>query len=151
MRLAKSAGISSPIAVAWKQLLDSLDELCPGNMQRVRQFKNRCKRRAIFTALKKANVLGMVAALECEGFLRQFAFVAQLEQGPSERSLFPRVRFVSSLHAQLGVCALSNNSSTKYSIHLGRKYQRNWDSYGVKMSQDRIQSLGRLHFFKPTE
>jgi hypothetical protein len=31
-------------------------------------------------------------------------FVAQLKQDPCERSLFPRVRFVSSRHAQHGVC-----------------------------------------------
>jgi hypothetical protein len=104
MVLAKRACVSSAIPVARKQPLDSLDELCSGNMQRVCEFKNRCKRWAIFAAFKKANVFGMVTALECEGFLRQFVFVAQLKQDPCERSLFPRVRFVSSRHAQHGVC-----------------------------------------------
>ena len=102
--LAKRACVSSAIPVARKQPLDSLDELCSGNMQRVCEFKNRCKRGAIFAAFKKADVFGMVAALECEGFLRQFVFVAQLKQDPCERSFFQRVRFVSSRHAQHGVC-----------------------------------------------
>lgn len=76
--LAKGLPGSSAISVAGEQLLDSLDELCPRDMQRVCEFKNRRKRGAVFAALKKADVLGVVAALECEGFLRQFAFVAQL-------------------------------------------------------------------------
>jgi len=104
MVLAKRARVSSAISVAREQPLDSLDELCSGNMQRVCEFKNRCKRGAIFAAFKKADVFGMVAALECEGLLRQFVFVAQLKQDPSERSFFQRVRFVSSRHAQHGVC-----------------------------------------------
>ena len=117
MVLAKRACVSSAISVARKQPFDSLDELRSRNVQSICEFKNGCKRWAIFAAFEKADVFGMVAALECEGFLRQFAFVAQLKQDPCERTFFPRVRFVSSRHAQHGVCNQSTNSSTKYSIH----------------------------------
>ena len=59
----------------------------------------------------------MITALECKFLLRHVAFLTQLKQDSRERSLFPRDGFVSSCHAQHGVCEQSMNSSTKYSIH----------------------------------
>lgn len=149
MRLAQSACVSSAVPVSRKQLLDSLDELCPRDMQRICKFKNRCKRRAVFAALKKANVLGMVAALECEGFLRQFAFVAQLKKGPCECSLFPRIRFGSGCHAQHGVCDQSDNSSTKYSIHFVTKTLRPARPLPSSTLEEVPTELGGLSWLRP--
>ncbi len=70
MVLAEGACVSPAIPIAREQLFNPPDEICSRDVQSVREFQNRRKRWAVFTALKKANVLRMITALECQGFLR---------------------------------------------------------------------------------
>jgi hypothetical protein len=51
--------------------------------------------------------------------LREVTFPPELAKNPCEGSLLWRALFVLGWHPQPGVCGLSINTSTKYSIHSG--------------------------------
>ena len=67
-------------------------------------------------ALQKAYVFRVIATFERERFLRETALLTQFIQDPGKRSFLWRTIFFSSRHLHAGVCDVSMNTSTQYSI-----------------------------------
>lgn len=116
LSLAQGTYFTAPFPGSRQDALDSSHEVCPGQVKYVRKLKNGGERRAVFAAFQKAYVFGVIATIEGKLFLRQIALLSELTQYSSERPFFGRALFVLDRHSQLGVCSLSVNTSTKYSI-----------------------------------
>lgn len=122
LSLAKGTHFTAPFPGSRKDALDSSHEVRPREVKYVRELKNGGERRAVFAALQKAYVFGVIATIEGKLFLRQMTLLSELTQDPCERPFFGRALFVLDWHPQLGVCSLSVNTSTKYSIrHEGHR------------------------------
>jgi hypothetical protein len=114
---AKGTHFAAPFPGLRQDALDSSHEVGPRQLKYVRELKNGCERRTVFPALQKAYVFGVIATIEGKLFLREMTLLSELIQDPRERTFFGRALFVLDWHPQLGVCGLSINTSTKYSIH----------------------------------
>jgi hypothetical protein len=119
-RLTKSVDFSATFAVSGQKLLDASHEFCSRQFKNLRKFEDRGKRGTVFATLQQAYVLGVVPTLKGEGFLCEMTLLPQVTEGPRKCSLFRRTLFVSAWHRQTGVCGVSTNTSTKYSIHSRR-------------------------------
>jgi hypothetical protein len=129
--LAKDANLPTPFAGSGQKSFDTSHKIRSGQLQNLSEFEDCCKRWAVFAALQQAYVLGVIPALECKRFLREMTLQPQLTEDPSKRSLLWRAWFVPGWHPQLGVCGVSINTSTKYSIpsRIGRFLDNALDSY----------------------
>ena len=116
--LAGTVCIAPAVAIAGEQLFNTTDKVSTRNPQSIREFKDGCERRAVFTTFQQADIFRVVSALKCQRFLGQLALLPQLKKGSGKRSFFPGTRLRSSCHVQHGVCRASFNTSTKYSIPL---------------------------------
>jgi len=99
-----------------KEPFNSGDQFGSGHLKNVGEFKDCGERRAVFAALQQAYVLWVIATLEGERFLSEMTLLPQLIESPCKGSLLRRTLFVPKWHPQRGVCGVSMNSSTKYSI-----------------------------------
>ena len=99
-----------------QDLFNAGDKVGTGDSQDTRKFEDSSKRRAVVASLQEADVLGMVATLKRELLLRQATLFSQLRKYPRKCSFLRRVVAISSGHSHHGVCWLSLNSSTKYTI-----------------------------------
>jgi hypothetical protein len=99
-----------------KKALHSADNLGSGDLEDFGEFQDSCERRAVVRALQKAYVFRVIATFERERFLRKATLLTQFVQGLSKRSFLWRTIFSPSRHLHAGVCDVSMNTSTKYSI-----------------------------------
>lgn len=114
--LTKDAHFPTPFAGSGQKSFDASHEVRSRQLQNLGKLEDCCKRWAGFAALQQAYVLGVIPALEGKRFLREMTLQPQLTEDPRERSLLWRAWFVPGWHPQLGVCGVSINTSTKYSI-----------------------------------
>ena len=114
--LTKDANFPTPFAGSGQKSFDASHEVRSRQLQNLGKLEDCCKRWAVFAALQQAYVLGVVPALEGKRLLREMTFQPQLTEDPRKRSLLWRACFVPGWHPQFGVCGLSINTSTKYSI-----------------------------------
>lgn len=117
--LAKGSHFSAPFPSSRQEALDASHEVGTRQLKYIGELKNGGEGGTVLAALQKAYVLGVVTAVEGERFLREMTLLPELTQDPRKRSLFWRAIFVLGWHPQFGVCGLSINTSTKYSIHDG--------------------------------
>ena len=99
-----------------KESLHSGHNLGSRDLEDFGKLQDCCERRTVVRALQKAYVFRVIPTFERERFLRQTALLTQFIQGPGKRSFLWRTIFVSSRHLHAGVCDVSMNTSTKYSI-----------------------------------
>lgn len=118
--LAKSAYFPAPFAGSGQKLFDASHEVCSRQLKNLGKLKDRGKRGTVFAAFQQADVLGVIPALKGKRFLREMTLQTQLTEYPRKRSLLWRALFVSGWHPQFGVCGVSINTSTKYSIPVTR-------------------------------
>lgn len=117
---AKSAYFPASFAGSRQKLFDASHEVCSRQLKDLGKLKDRSKRGTVFTSFQQADVLGVIPALEGKRFLREVALQPQLTEHPRKRSFLWRALFVPSWHPQFGVCGVSINTSTKYSILVTR-------------------------------
>jgi hypothetical protein len=114
--LTKRAYFPTPFAGSGKKSFNVSHQVRSRQLKNLGKLKDRCERWAVFAALQQTYVLGVIPTLEGKRFLREMTLHTQLTEDPRKRSLLWRARFVPSWHSQLGVCGVSINTSTKYSI-----------------------------------
>lgn len=114
--LTKDANVPTPFTASGQKSFDASYEVRSRQLQDLGKFKDCCKRWAVLAALQQAYVLGVIPTLEGKRFLRETTLKPQLTEDPRKRSLLWRAWFVPGWHPQLGVCGVSINTSTKYSI-----------------------------------
>jgi hypothetical protein len=120
--LAKSANFPPSLAGSRDEVFDTSHEVSSRQLKYFGKLKDGGKRGTVFTAFQEAYVLGMVPALEGKCLLSEMSLLPELNKHPRKCSLLWRALFLRSWHPQIGVCGLSINTSTKYSIPLGGGY-----------------------------
>lgn len=117
--LTKGAYLPAPLASSGQKSFDASHEVRSRHLKNLGKLKDRCKRRAVFASFQQAYVFGVIPALKGKRFLREMTLQPYLTEDPRKRSLLWRAWFVPGWHPQLGVCSVSINTSTKYSIPSG--------------------------------
>jgi hypothetical protein len=124
--LPKRVYFPASFARSGQQSFDARHEIRSRYLKNLGKFEDGGKRRTVLAAFQQAYVLRVVATFEGKRFLREMTLLPQLTEGPRKCPLLWRTLFVFGWHPQLGVCGLSVNTSTKYSIPLQKGvYGRN--------------------------
>jgi len=114
--LTKDANFPTPFAGSGQKSFDASHEVGSRQLQNLGKLEDCCEGWTVFAALQQAYVLGVIPAFEGKRFLRKMALQPQLTEDPRKRSLLWRAWIGPGWHPQLGVCGVSINTSTKYSI-----------------------------------
>jgi len=111
------AHFAASLAGPRKQSFDTAHEFRSRNLEDFCKLKDCCERGAVQPALQQTYVFRMISTFEGERFLCEVPLLAELVERSCKRSFLWRRVFFSSRHLLAGVCAVSMNTSTKYSIH----------------------------------
>lgn len=115
--LTNRPGIPAPLTPPWQEFFDTGHEISPGNLKSIGEFKNSGEGWTVFAALQQTHVLWMIATLERKLFLGELPLLPQLAQCPRKGPFLRRTLSICNWHPQHGVCGLSTNTSTNYTIH----------------------------------
>ena len=111
------AHFAASLAGTRKKSLDTAHEFSSRDLEDFCKLKDCCERGAVQPALQQTYVFRMISTLEGERFLCEMPLLAELAKRSCKRPFLGRRVFFSSLHLHAGVCDVSMNTSTKYSIH----------------------------------
>ena len=110
------AYFAASLAGPRKKSLDTAHEFRSRDLEDFCKLKDCCERGAVQPALQQTYVFRMIATLEGERFLCEMPLLAELAKRSCKRPFLGRRIFFSSWHLLAGVCDVSMNTSTKYSI-----------------------------------
>jgi hypothetical protein len=110
------AQLAPSLATPRKKSLNTADKLRTGDLEDFREFKDCGERGAVLPPFQETYVLRMISTFEGKRFLCEVALLAEFIKRPCKRSFLRRRLFCSSRHLLAGVCSVSMNTSTKYSI-----------------------------------
>lgn len=110
------AHFSAPFASSRKESLDTAHEFRSRDLEDFCKLKECCEGGAVQPAFQQTYVFRMISTLEGERFLCEMPLLAELAKRSCKRPFLGRRVFFSSWHPLAGVCDVSMNTSTKYSI-----------------------------------
>jgi len=108
-----------PFTVSGQKSFDTSHEFRCGQLEDLGEFENCGEGRTKFSAFQQAYVLRVIPTLESKRFLCEVTLLPDLTEDLRKRSFLWRSLLLSGRHPQLGVCGVSVNTSTKYSIPPG--------------------------------
>lgn len=114
--LTKSVCFPPPFTAAGQKSFNASHEFGGRQLKDFGEFEDCGKGGTVFAAFQEAYVLRVIPTLESKCFLRKVAFLPDLTEDPRKRSFLWRTLLLSGRHPQHGVCGVSINTSTKYSI-----------------------------------